>query len=391
MTRGRLDVLIVAGEPCWPAANGGRVRTGGVALALSRDFEVAVAAPPDPSELDTHFGEPPLPTIGLPPRETASVRHSSSLAPRLGRAVLGREAVSALAKLFDRTRPRVVLFGMSYLAAVSPWPVGSEVVVDFANLEVNRLRSLASGGPPKQRVSASLEALKALRWEPRVARTSDLSLAVHGADAERLERWGARTLLVPNTASRPSSYVPSPREPLAVFVASGAYRPNVSAGRTLVEDVWPLVRRRIPSARLQIVGHRTASVFDWAVGRPGIEVVGTVPDMDGILRGAAVVVAPVQQGAGTQLKILEALAAGRVVVVTEYGARSVPAPLTEAAVVASSPGDFAARVADLFEDGVDRHRREHHAWEQGIPTWEETTASLAAYLAGLRPAAVVAK
>lgn len=383
MTTPALDILVIAGEPCWPAVNGGRVRTGALALALAREFNVAVAAPPDASELDSEASGSPLSVIELPPREQPQIRHSLGLQPRLGRALVGRAAAAALADVVVRTRPRVVLYTMSYLAAACPVPRDAHIVVDFANVEVDRQRSLATFGSPKQRVSAGLEAAKALVWEPRVARRASLAVAVHDDDAQRLRRWGARPLVVPNTASRPSRHVLSRDDAPVVFVASGAYRPNVDAGNWLIAQVWPLVRRRVPTARLWIVGHRSATVFAWANGRDGIEVVGTVANLAQVLDGAALVVAPVARGGGTQLKILEALAAGRVVVATEYGSRSVPEALAAGAVAAPDAQGFANAVVDLLSNPDERHRRERAAWKVPIPTWDETAAPLVASLASL--------
>lgn len=383
MNGDRLDILVVAGEPCWPAVNGGRARTGALALALAREFNVAVAAPPDASELDSAAGGSPLPAIELPRRERPRIRHSLGLQPRLGRALVGRAATAALADVVVRTRPRVVLYAMSYLAAACPLPGDAHIVIDFANIEVARLRSLATCGSPKQRVSAGLEATKALVWEPRVARLASIAVAVRDDDAQRLRRWGAQPLVVPNTAARPSRHLPSRDDAPVVFVASGAYRPNVDAGNWLIAQVWQLVRSRVPMARLRIVGHRSASVFAWANGRDGIEVVGTVSDLAQELEDAALVVAPVARGGGTQLKILEALAAGRVVVVTEHGSRSVPAALAAGAVGAADAKSFAGTVVDLLSNPDGRHRRERAAWEAPLPTWEEAAAPLVVSLTSL--------
>jgi glycosyltransferase involved in cell wall biosynthesis len=378
-----LDVLVVAGEPCWPAVNGGRTRTGALALALAREFNVAVAAPPDASELDSEGNGAPLPVIELPPRERPEVRHSLGLRPRLGRTLLGPAAAAALGDIVVRTRPSIVLYAMSYLAVVCPTPRDAHIVVDFANVEADRLRSLANHGSPKQRVSAGFEATKALVWEPRVAQRASVAVAVHERDAQRLMRWGARPLVVPNTAVRPSRHVLSRDNAPVVFVANATYRPNVDAGNWLITRVWPLVRRRLPTARLRIVGHRTASVFGWANGPDGIEVAGTVSDLSEVLASAALVVAPVVRGGGTQLKVLEALAAGRVVVMTEYGSRSVPSALAAGTITASDAQGFAHAIGALLSDPAERHRRERAAWQAPIPTWDEVVAPLAARLASL--------
>jgi glycosyltransferase involved in cell wall biosynthesis len=371
MTKRRLDFLMVAGEPCWPVVNGGRARTSGLATALAREFDLAVAAPPDASELDSEGVDMPVQSFELPSRKAPSVRDSLGVRPRLGRTLLGQDGCAALLDVIARTRPRVLLYAMSYLAAVLPRITHSSVIVDFANLETRRQRSLATDGSLRSRLSVSAEAAKAWWWEPRVARSSTFVLAVHEADARRLTQWGARSLFVPNASQRPNVYGPSANTAPVVFVASGSYRPNVEAGRWLIEQVWPRVRKRVPSAELRIVGHRSKATFGWAAGQPGVEVLGTVLDLGQILASSSLVVSPVACGGGTQLKVIESLAAGRAVVLTTYGARSIPHGFGGACVVADGEVSFAEAISRLLIDSDERHRREEVAWSAPLRTWDD--------------------
>ena len=56
---------------------------------------------------------------------------------------------------------------------------------------------------------------------------------------------------------------------------------------------------------------------------PGVEVTGRVDDIAPYYRRTAVFVAPVLQGSGTRLKILEAMASGCPVVSTTIGAEGL--------------------------------------------------------------------
>src|SRR5205085_5990423 len=102
-------------------------------------------------------------------------------------------------------------------------------------------------------------------------------------------------------------------------VASAGYGPNVEGLRWLVADVWPLVTAALPSARLEIAGLGTDSLRD-ELSSDGVRVVGTVDDVGAFYDGCAVVAAPVRRGGGSQLKVVEALGRGRVVVATSHSA-----------------------------------------------------------------------
>jgi glycosyltransferase involved in cell wall biosynthesis len=86
------------------------------------------------------------------------------------------------------------------------------------------------------------------------------------------------------------------------------YAPNVDAALHLARDIFPLVRRAVPSARLLLVGHSPPASLVEAASEPGVSVTGFVDDVRPYLQDATVFAAPVRFGAGIQNKLLEALA-----------------------------------------------------------------------------------
>ena len=85
-----------------------------------------------------------------------------------------------------------------------------------------------------------------------------------------------------------------------------------------LDQVWP----RLRDVRLHIIaGARHEYFLDYhgsqvkvRLDQPGVEVEGFVSDVRGAYERAAIVVAPLVVSAGTNLKILEAMACGRPVV-----------------------------------------------------------------------------
>jgi glycosyltransferase involved in cell wall biosynthesis len=336
-------VLVVANEPIRPTTNGGRVRMAALVDALTARFDVDVLEPT---------------------QERRTFRQTFRLAPRRGTTVVDRDVVARAAGPAD-----VVVYTHSYLEPVGP-RMAQPVVVDFQNLEVERQRSLASDGAPSRRASAVAEALKARVWEPRVARRAAVVSAVTDSDAEVLRSWGARRVVVVPNASIPTSPTPSPADGPVVYVANAHYPPNVAAGRRLLEEVWPRVRRELPSARLLIAGRGTDAVF--APG-DGIDVLGEVDDVADVLALASVVVAPVDEGGGTQLKVVEALAHGRVVVATTYSAASAPPGTEMGCIPTTDARAMALAIAAELRDVDRRHERER-AMRDAVPTWERVAA-----------------
>lgn len=322
---------------------------------------------------------PPPPYVALDglPEERPLGRLSAAVAPasRVGRTLLGPVRSGVLREIVVRYRPRTVLFTPAYLAAAAP-DVGVPVALDFHDLEVGRMLSLAGEGSVRNRAAYGLEALKARRWEPRLARAATVTTATCPADVARLSAWGASPLLVRNGADR-HDYRPSPSVGPVTFVASFGYRPNLEAARFLLASVWPRLRRVEPDLVLRLVGRQAATAGAGAGHSRGVEVVSDPPVIDHYYGEASVVVAPVAAGGGAQVKVTEALARNRVVVATPFSARAAPAAAGPGLVVARHAAEFADCVLRLWRDADERWARERTLVERRpVPTWQEACAPL---------------
>lgn len=93
------------------------------------------------------------------------------------------------------------------------------------------------------------------------------------------------------------------------FVGGFAHLPNVDAVQFLLDDIWPLVLREMPEARLSIVGADLPA--EMLAARSGaVTYLGPVEDLDGWMDGLCLTVAPLRYGAGAKGKVASSLAAG---------------------------------------------------------------------------------
>ncbi|MGH6693399.1 MAG: glycosyltransferase, partial [Gammaproteobacteria bacterium] len=123
-------------------------------------------------------------------------------------------------------------------------------------------------------------------------------------------------------------FTPEPEQPgmRLLFVGSFNHFPNVQAYRFFVEEVWPALRDRFPAMRATIVAGRDHQLY-WRQftglrdlpNEPGVKVHGFVRDVRPFYVVANVVVVPTVVSAGTNLKVLEAMAMERAVVSTACG------------------------------------------------------------------------
>ena len=368
------DVLVVATQAIWPPTQGGQIRVAGLVEALAHHVQVTVAYPKEPVA-----GVAPVPVLELPQavRDNGSLRHFLSMRPRLGNAALGRRGERAVRAAVEQLRPHTVLFTHSYLAAAMRAELGAQVIIDFANLEVQRMRSLAQRGSAVNRLSARFESLKADVWEPRTARRADLCIGLSQVESDQLRAWTPNVVTVPN-GRPPSAYVRSPQAGPVGFLASADYAPNADAARWLMHEVWPRVTSLLPSAELRIAGRASDRVLRDEALPTGVEVVGEVTSPQAFVQECSLMLAPVNSGAGQQLKVIEAVASGRCLVATSFSAASVPATLARLVTVADDAQGFAQAVAVALQSPESRWAEEAAAVRalSLVPTWAEAVRPL---------------
>jgi glycosyltransferase involved in cell wall biosynthesis len=207
--------------------------------------------------------------------------------------------------------------------------------------------------------------MKASRWEPRVARSADVCVALSEPDELLLAKWGATVVLAPNGVDI-LPYHSSPADGYALAMASYDYEPNVAATRRLVHEVWPKAKARHPAAKLVVAGRGSEALRREFEAVAGVTVVGAVADVTDVYAGAAVALAPATTGGGSQLKLTEALSRGRCVVTTPFGAAGLPSVLSGSSGyrVADVGPEFAEAIVDALTDPAARHVRESDAWQR---------------------------
>jgi glycosyltransferase involved in cell wall biosynthesis len=205
-----------------------------------------------------------------------------------------------------------------------------------------------------ERALYTLKWLAMLRWEAAAARRFDRAVVVSASERDALRRSDPRLAVsIVENGVDATALAPLPEPPVAdtlLFVGTFTYRPNVDAALLLVREIFPLVRRAVPAARLLLVGHEPPEAVRALAREPGVSLAGALPDVNPAYERAAVAVAPLRAGGGTRLKILEAMALGRPVVSTRIGAEGLAVVDHDHLLLSDTPGDFAASVARLLGD-----------------------------------------
>lgn len=284
------------------------------------------------------------------------------LEPPAVRQEYSAELAAALQHDWADQSPDIVQLEFTSMAQYAPLAraAGALVVctaIDLAFRTQARRARMQPGWARKGR--RWLGALSLWLYELRALRRCDLVLTLSAEDAAALRGWLPRL---------PIAYVPSgiglqdrpicfdPRaEDEVLFVGNYLHPPNVEGALWLAREVWPLVRRLRPSARLTLAG-RAPSAAIQALGTADVRVPGTVDDLQPLYARASLVTAPIFWGSGVRIKILEALACGLPLVTTALAAEGINLRQGESALFAEQPREFAAAIVRLLDDAALRGR-----------------------------------
>ena len=233
-------------------------------------------------------------------------------------------------------------------------PLLKKIVIDVDDISINMQERRIKGmnfGYGKVRHSLDLIFLKNYYKKIKDTRACFIT---NLKDKEFLLKQGfsKNVFVIPNTievnGARRNSAVVDNAEIL--FCGTLSFPHNEEAALYFCNDVFPKVKSEIPSAHLSIVGKNPTEKVLKLNSIPGVSVVGSVPSMEPYYEKAAVVVVPLLNGAGTRIKILEAMSYQKPVIATSIGAEGLDVTDGENIYIADDPCLFASRCVELLKD-----------------------------------------
>jgi glycosyltransferase involved in cell wall biosynthesis len=138
-----------------------------------------------------------------------------------------------------------------------------------------------------------------------------------------------------------------------VFIGNFLHEPNWNAVQYLKESIWPIIRKQLPNAVLEIYGaYPSQKVFQLHNDKDGFLIKGRAESAKEVISKARVVLAPLRFGAGIKGKLLEAMQYGTPSVTTSIGAESMHADLDWNGSILDDPQQFADASVGLYQDEI---------------------------------------
>lgn len=251
-------------------------------------------------------------------------------------------------------------FLIPYLDAL-PRAFRGQSILDLHNLGARQYARLARLPMRRaERARAWLKARAMRNWEARHAARFDRVLCVSEEDAAWLRAQNsARCVMVLENGVDTDSIrclAENEKANTLLFVGALGYTPNIDALQWFCANIMPQLQNTFPELSLQIVGHAPNAKIRALAELPGVVLTADAPELNAFYENARLVIVPLRAGGGTRLKILEAMAYGRVVVSTAIGCEGLAVRDGEHLCIANTAIEFAERIAQLWHNHAEHAR-----------------------------------
>lgn len=155
------------------------------------------------------------------------------------------------------------------------------------------------------------------------------------------------------------------KKPTVLFIGQFKWLPNIDGAKFLIQDIWPLIKKKIPDAHLLIVGRNpTKDLLDLAKkSNSDIVIKGDVEDIRDAYGESDILLAPIRSGHGTKYKVLEAMATKTPIVGTPLALEGLNITPGKEAVVAGGAENLANEAVKLLQNPKKAEQQASKAFE----------------------------
>jgi glycosyltransferase involved in cell wall biosynthesis len=354
-------VLYITQKPHNPVVDGGTQAIASCYFLLSKCKAIAltyapICTPKHPgnfSEIEHAINLIPL---HIEPKVSLKVLLKSFSYPMNVLRYTQSNALSILQSEDSKKQFDVVICDGFYALSIIPraWFTSKKVIYRSHNLEYQHWKQRATLEPWYlrwfyNRISRQLYALE----QTLVKACSDV-LSISHEETRQLSQWNTNThTWYPRINSKQAVTERSAHEKRIGFVANFEWIPNVDAMKWFIHSIWPIILKEQASATLEIAG-KGSEVFNNSSLQ--IKGMGFVDSLDEFYFRQSIIISPLRYGTGLNMKIVEALSYGKVIVSTSTSIQGFEdkSPF----IVANATIDFAKCVIEMLENNADRLNKE---------------------------------
>jgi len=229
------------------------------------------------------------------------------------------------------------------------------------------------------KIAFTMEHKRLLRYENMIFEKFDNKSIISQPDRDLLPHPSRnKVAVIPNGVDHAFfSPVKSEKKYDVVFTGNMGYPPNIDAARFIAEDIFPLVLKQFPAAKLLLAG-ATPHARVQALQSANITVSGWMADIRDSYASSRIFIAPMRIGTGLQNKLLEAMAMEIPCITSDLANQALGAKQDHEILIGSSAGEYAQHILKLMGDQsfADTLAQNGHAFVKQVFSWENSVAEL---------------
>jgi len=248
-------------------------------------------------------------------------------------------------KIIHAFKPNVVQIESVYLTTYLPaikQHSNALTILRVHNIEYHVWHTLARTikNPLKKLYFKDL-AKRIRKFEKRAWTKYDLLMPITAKDASLIERVSeVKAMMVASfgvSLHKPARVVPEQWN--GYHIGAMDWIPNRDGIKWFLDKVWPMVARSKPEFEFFFAGRNMPDSFT-KLAVSGVHCLSEVPSADDFIADKKILIVPLWSGSGIRVKILEAMAAGKVVITTVAGIKGIDAKPQQHYLLANDPEDF---------------------------------------------------
>ncbi|MFN0105284.1 MAG: glycosyltransferase [Bryobacteraceae bacterium] len=359
---GRQRVLVAAPYLPFPLSHGGAVRMFNLMREAARDFDQILLVFVD--ELKS-----PAPELLAICGEIILVRREGShLLPTSPRPDVVEEHDSpefraALAATIRKWRPDIVQLEFTQMGLYANACRPAKTVLVEHDITLDLYSQLLHD---KEDYDTRQQYGKWVLFETDAWQSVDAVVTMSDKDRRTVNRPNVHVILNGVDLAR---FTPPDVEPVPnriLFIGSFAHLPNVMALDFFLREAWPhieanVVLHVIAGQRHEFFLDRYANRVRLNLNQRNIEVEGFIADVRAAYHRAAVIIAPLVASAGTNIKIMEAMAMRKAIVSTSAGINGLDLEDGRDVLIANTGPEMAAAIRRLIDNPQERKALEQSA------------------------------
>ena len=283
--------------------------------------------------------------------------------------VLRYSTSEAMSTLYSRDSIQqfdVVICDGFYALTIVPksWFASKQIIYRSHNLEYEHWKQRAQFMPWYLRWFYKRISRQMKRLEQSLVGAAHAVLSISHEETLTLRNWNVNThTCYPVLKTKDELIKDKASEPCVGFIGNFDWFPNVDAVNKFIDEIWPLIIAKHPSATLEIAG-RGSEIFNHPQHR--IKGLGFVDSLENYYQRQRIMISPLTYGTGLNMKVLEALLYGKVIVTSGISVRGFEDKTPF--LIADTPQKFADFVLALLGNSDQRE-----ALESDISAYINTT------------------